>query len=209
MSRRSRWSRHFPIAIGPSSPSRRVATSRSSPSRSGAFEPQIASVADATAADAAAGSTACPRCATTASLTSRDRLRRAWTRWQRARRRICVVAALVGAVGLRPTLAAIRAGRDIALANKEVHGHGGGAGAARSARAHGVALLPVDSEHSAIFQALAGQRREDVSAPGPDRLGRTLPRRGRRNESPRPRSRRRSPTRTGTWARRSPSIRRP
>ncbi len=73
-----------------------------------------------------------------------------------------VVAGLVGAVGLRPTLAAIRAGHDIALANKEVLVTAG-ALVLREARAHGVTLLPVDSEHSAIFQALAGQRREDVA----------------------------------------------
>ena len=67
-----------------------------------------------------------------------------------------VVAGLVGAVGLRPTLAAVRAGRDIALANKEVLVMAG-ALVRREVAAHGVTLLPVDSEHSAIFQALAGQ----------------------------------------------------
>ncbi|HYB12473.1 MAG TPA: 1-deoxy-D-xylulose-5-phosphate reductoisomerase [Myxococcota bacterium] len=73
-----------------------------------------------------------------------------------------VVAALVGAVGLEPTLAAIRSGRNIALANKEVMVMAG-ALVLREIRMHGVELLPVDSEHSAIFQALAGQRREDVA----------------------------------------------
>ena len=73
-----------------------------------------------------------------------------------------VVAGLVGAVGLAPTLAAIRAGRDVALANKEVLVMAG-ALVQREVRKHGVRLLPVDSEHSAIFQALAGQRREDVA----------------------------------------------
>jgi 1-deoxy-D-xylulose-5-phosphate reductoisomerase len=73
-----------------------------------------------------------------------------------------VVSALVGAVGLRPTLAAIEAGRDVALANKEVLVMAG-ALVLRAARKHGVTLLPVDSEHSAIFQALAGQRRQDVA----------------------------------------------
>ncbi len=73
-----------------------------------------------------------------------------------------VVAGLVGAVGLRPTLAAIRAGRDIALANKEVMVMAG-ALVLREVQAHEVSLLPVDSEHSAIFQSLAGHRREDVS----------------------------------------------
>ncbi len=72
-----------------------------------------------------------------------------------------VVAALVGAVGLRPTLAAIEAGRDVALANKEVLVIAG-ALVLRAAKKHGVTLIPVDSEHSAIFQALSGQRREDV-----------------------------------------------
>ncbi len=73
-----------------------------------------------------------------------------------------VVAALVGAVGLAPTLAAIRAGRDIALANKEVMVMAG-ALVLRELKTHDVTLLPVDSEHSAIFQALAGQRAEDVA----------------------------------------------
>jgi 1-deoxy-D-xylulose-5-phosphate reductoisomerase len=72
-----------------------------------------------------------------------------------------VVAGLVGAVGLRPTLAAVRAGRDIALANKEVLVMAG-ALVLREVRARGVALLPVDSEHSAIFQALAGEPCENV-----------------------------------------------
>jgi 1-deoxy-D-xylulose-5-phosphate reductoisomerase len=72
-----------------------------------------------------------------------------------------VVSALVGAVGLEPTLVAIRAGRDLALANKEVLVMAG-ALVLRELRARGARVLPVDSEHSAIFQALAGQRREDV-----------------------------------------------
>lgn len=72
-----------------------------------------------------------------------------------------VVSALVGAVGLAPTLAAIRAGRDVALANKEVMVMAG-ALVLREVKARGVRLLPVDSEHSAIFQVLAGQRPEDL-----------------------------------------------
>ncbi len=73
-----------------------------------------------------------------------------------------VVSGLVGAIGLAPTLSAIRAGRDVALANKEVLVTAG-ALVLREVQAHGVTLLPVDSEHSAIFQCLAGQRLEDVS----------------------------------------------
>jgi len=72
-----------------------------------------------------------------------------------------VLSALVGAVGLAPTLAAIRAGRDVALANKEVLVMAG-ALVMREVAARGVRMLPVDSEHSALFQALAGQRTEDV-----------------------------------------------
>jgi len=73
-----------------------------------------------------------------------------------------LVSGLVGAVGLTPTLAAIEAGHDIALANKEVLVMAG-ALVLRAVQRRGVALLPVDSEHSAIFQALAGQRREDLA----------------------------------------------
>jgi 1-deoxy-D-xylulose-5-phosphate reductoisomerase len=73
-----------------------------------------------------------------------------------------VVSALVGALGLEPTLAAIRAGRNVALANKEVLVMAG-ALVLRELQACGASLLPVDSEHSAIFQALAGQRREDLT----------------------------------------------
>ncbi|MDD9872503.1 MAG: 1-deoxy-D-xylulose-5-phosphate reductoisomerase [Deltaproteobacteria bacterium] len=73
-----------------------------------------------------------------------------------------VVAGLVGAVGLRPTLAALRAGRSVALANKEVLVMAGGL-VRRAMQQSGAELLPVDSEHSAIFQALAGQRPADVA----------------------------------------------
>jgi 1-deoxy-D-xylulose-5-phosphate reductoisomerase len=72
-----------------------------------------------------------------------------------------VVSALVGAVGLRPTLAAIRAGKAVALANKETLVMAGSLVMAE-ARRMGVAILPVDSEHSAIFQVLQGQRRDSV-----------------------------------------------
>jgi len=73
-----------------------------------------------------------------------------------------VVAGLVGAVGLEPVLAAIRAGRAIGLANKEVMVMAG-ALVRREAALHGVEIIPIDSEHSAIFQCLAGSRAEDVA----------------------------------------------
>ncbi len=72
-----------------------------------------------------------------------------------------VVSAMVGAVGLEPTLAAIHAGLPVALANKETLVAAGSLVMA-AAKERGVPIIPVDSEHSAIFQALHGQRREDV-----------------------------------------------
>lgn len=72
-----------------------------------------------------------------------------------------VVAAIVGAAGLRPTLAAVRAGSFVALANKECLVCAGDLFMA-AVRESGNPVLPVDSEHNAIFQALDGQPREEV-----------------------------------------------
>ncbi len=72
-----------------------------------------------------------------------------------------VVSAIVGAAGLTPTLAAIRAGKDIALANKETLVMAGELVMEEVKKNH-VAMLPVDSEHNAIFQALAAGRQQDV-----------------------------------------------
>jgi len=73
-----------------------------------------------------------------------------------------VIAAIVGCAGLRPVMAAVDAGRTVALANKEALVTAG-ALMTDAARASGATLLPVDSEHNAIFQCLAGSRVEDVS----------------------------------------------
>jgi 1-deoxy-D-xylulose-5-phosphate reductoisomerase len=70
--------------------------------------------------------------------------------------------AVVGAAGLMPTLAAIDAGKTVALANKETLVMAGGIVIPRAAQ-RGVSIIPVDSEHSAIFQCLQGQRREDLA----------------------------------------------
>jgi len=67
----------------------------------------------------------------------------------------------VGGAGLLPTMAAIRAGRAVALANKETLVMAGRL-MTTAARHHGVPLLPVDSEHSAVFQCLCGHNRRDV-----------------------------------------------
>ena len=73
-----------------------------------------------------------------------------------------VVGAMVGAAGLGPTLAAIEAGKNIAIANKETLVMAGGIVMDAVAK-YQVNMLPVDSEHSAIFQSLQGQRKEDLS----------------------------------------------
>jgi len=72
-----------------------------------------------------------------------------------------VLVAVVGTTALEPTLAAIAAGKTIALASKEILVLAG-AFVLAAARARGVALLPVDSEHNAVFQCLEGRRHADV-----------------------------------------------
>lgn len=72
-----------------------------------------------------------------------------------------VVTAMVGSAGLMPTLHAIDAGKDIALANKETLVMAGER-VMKAASEKGVKILPVDSEHSAIFQCIEGHRAEDV-----------------------------------------------
>ena len=73
-----------------------------------------------------------------------------------------VIAAIVGCAGLMPVMAALEAGKTVALANKEALVTAG-ALMTDAAADHGATLLPVDSEHNAIFQCLAGSRKEDVS----------------------------------------------
>jgi 1-deoxy-D-xylulose-5-phosphate reductoisomerase len=72
------------------------------------------------------------------------------------------ITAVVGAAGLMPTLAAIEAGKTIALANKETLVMAGEIVVNKAAQ-KGVQILPIDSEHSAIFQCLQGQRKEDLA----------------------------------------------
>lgn len=72
-----------------------------------------------------------------------------------------VVAAIVGAAGLVPTAAAIKAGKDVALANKETLVTAGRI-IMDLVKEKGVGLYPVDSEHSAVFQSLEGQSKKDV-----------------------------------------------
>ncbi|MDD3222155.1 MAG: 1-deoxy-D-xylulose-5-phosphate reductoisomerase [Clostridia bacterium] len=72
-----------------------------------------------------------------------------------------VLTAVVGMIGIRPTIAAIEAGKDIALANKETLVTAGHL-IMPLAAAKGVKILPVDSEHSAIFQSMQGEKRSQV-----------------------------------------------
>ncbi len=72
-----------------------------------------------------------------------------------------VISAIVGAAGLVPTVTAIRAGKHIGLANKETLVVAGRL-VSDLAREYNVQIIPVDSEHSAIYQSLAGHRHEDV-----------------------------------------------
>ena len=72
-----------------------------------------------------------------------------------------VLASMVGYAGLRPTLDAIGSGKNIALANKETMVAAGSI-VMEAVKKHGVALTPVDSEHSAIFQALQGNKHKEV-----------------------------------------------
>ena len=73
-----------------------------------------------------------------------------------------LVTAIVGMIGIRPTIAAMEAGKDIALANKETLVTAGHI-IMPLAKEKGVRILPVDSEHSAIFQSLSGERENKIS----------------------------------------------
>lgn len=72
-----------------------------------------------------------------------------------------VISAIAGTLGLAPTIAAIEAGKTIALANKEAL-VSGGSYVVELAKSKGVSLIPVDSEHSALFQCLQGNRHQDI-----------------------------------------------
>ena len=81
----------------------------------------------------------------------------------------CVMAAIVGAAGLRPTLAAVQAGKKVLLANKEALVMSG-ALFMQAVRQSGAVLLPIDSEHNAIFQCLPGDYARGLQAVGVRRV---------------------------------------
>ena len=116
-----------------------------------------------------------------------------------------VLIAIVGTAGLQPALAAIRAGKDIAVASKEILVMAGEIVMSEAAK-HGVRVLAVDSEHSAIFQCLDGK----PAVVRPPACGSPLPAarfaiRPKKN-SPTSPSSARSNIRRGSWAARSRSI---
>jgi len=122
-----------------------------------------------------------------------------------------VLAAIVGAAGLAPTLAAARAGKRILLANKEALVIGGAA-FMDAVREGGATLLPIDSEHNAIFQCLPrdyARRRARSACAGscsPAPAGRSAS--GRSRNLRRLRRTKPVPIRTGAWGARSPWTRR-
>ena len=128
--------------------------------------------------------------------------------WFRTRETDRVLSAIVGAVGLRGTWAALEAGKTVALANKETLVVAGPL-VMELARSRGAQILPVDSEHSAIFQALKAGSHQDVrrviltSSGGPFR-GRT--RKELTDVTPEDAL---ETSRPGRWGPRSPSTRPP
>ena len=118
-----------------------------------------------------------------------------------------VVAAMVGAAGLAPAYAAAEAGKDLALANKEALVVGGEV-LKRAARESGAAIVPIDSEHVALHQALRCGEASEVRGTDPDRIGGAVscPPGGGTGATSLPTRRWR--IRPGRWGARSRSIRR-
>ena len=113
-----------------------------------------------------------------------------------------VLNAIVGFAGVEATLWALERGITLALANKESLVAAGELAVAAHRRGGGL-LLPVDSEHSAIFQCLEGRDPRDGRVARPHRLGRPVPRPLARASSSTSRSRRRSHIQPGRWDERS------
>jgi 1-deoxy-D-xylulose-5-phosphate reductoisomerase len=121
------------------------------------FLPEIVAVADRSAAGELQKRIGKKMASTLTILSGQDGVA-----WAAAYKRSDVVlSAIVGAAGLMPTLAAIRAGKTIGLANKEALVMAGRI-VMREAKKYGSKILPVDSEHSAVFQCIEGHRKSDV-----------------------------------------------
>jgi 1-deoxy-D-xylulose-5-phosphate reductoisomerase len=116
------------------------------------FSPEVVAVADEEAANALAA-----RTGGTGVLFGADGIKRVASYGPAD----FVVSAIVGASGLLPTITAIRAGKDIGLANKEALVMAGGIVMAE-AKKHNVKIIPVDSEHSAVYQCIEGRKKEEI-----------------------------------------------
>jgi 1-deoxy-D-xylulose-5-phosphate reductoisomerase len=121
------------------------------------FLPEIVAVADRSAAGELQKRIGKKRVSTLTILSGQDGI----TGAAAYKRSDVVLSAIVGAAGLMPTLAAIRAGKTIGLANKEALVMAGRI-VMREAKKYGSKILPVDSEHSAVFQCIEGHRKSDV-----------------------------------------------
>ena len=119
-----------------------------------------------------------------------------------------VMAGIVGAAGLEPTLAAVRRGRIVAFANKEVLVCAGSL-FMREVAAHGATLLPVDSEHNAIWQCFDFDRVDGIEKITLTCSGGPFRERSHRGDARRDARGRRWRIRPGAWAPRSRSTRRP
>ena len=121
------------------------------------FLPEIVAVADRSAAGELQKRIGKKRASSLTILSGQDGIAEAAA----YKRSDFVLSAIVGAAGLMPTLSAIRAGKTIGLANKEALVMAGRI-VMQEAKKYGSKILPVDSEHSAIFQCIEGHRKSDV-----------------------------------------------
>ena len=134
------------------------------------------------------------------------RARRAWPNSPALPEADVVLVAVVGTAGLEPALAAIAAGKDLALASKEILVLAGKF-VMEAVRRHGTRILPVDSEHNAVFQCVEGHPSAGVQADRPDGERRRVPRLARGEAGARDARRRPQASQLGRWARRSPWTR--
>ena len=127
-------------------------------------------------------------------------VRRARTRSAAHRGSDIVVSAITGINGLRPTLAAVRAGKTRRPGQQGIHGRGRRRSSAGRPAPSGAEIIPVDSEHSGVFQCLAREKRRNVAQGHPDRLGRAVPPDAAPRAPPARPSTKPWPIRAGRWA---------
>jgi 1-deoxy-D-xylulose-5-phosphate reductoisomerase len=129
------------------------------------FQPKFAVIADATQGDALRAALLHAGCEATQALAGVDALCMVAAHAQAH----SVMAAIVGAAGLAPTLAAAKAGKTVLLANKEALVMSGALFMDAVAK-HGATLLPIDSEHNAVFQSLPADYKKGLAAVGVEKI---------------------------------------